>query len=244
MKLAIERTMFGFNDGIDAVNELNDKFTFLSVLLNRLLSEKYDGKKIKFLNLFFYDSSEKLEKAYGKKYFLHYYGGQFTYKKVISYPDFLKLDFNSQKQFIWHKAYEMLQFASRELKNHNLLEASEYAFHKGIELNLNADYRMLEENIVIFKEHYKAALWVNFLESKMEANFTLEKDNKLILKTKIDEAPNGMEFFLVMFQKIQQQENGVVIRGEEDVSYLPLEIAFEKENDKMTAKFVAQKVQS
>jgi len=153
MKLVIDRTLFSFNDGIDAINQLNDKFTVLSILLNRLLSEKYIGKKIKYLNLFFYKNPVKLIKAYGKDYFLNYYGGQLTYKKVIDYDFFLSLDYDGKKKFIWKTAYEMLQFAAKELKNESLLNASEYAYHTGLQMELNADYRMIETNVIIFGEN-------------------------------------------------------------------------------------------
>ncbi|MFB9080256.1 hypothetical protein ACFFLS_11795 [Flavobacterium procerum] len=233
MKLAIERTLFGFNDGIDTINVLNDKFTPLSILLNRLLSEKYTGKKIKYLNLFFYETSEKLQKAYGKDYFLHYYGGQFTYKKVINYNYFLGLSFNGQKHFIWKEAYNMLQFAGDELKNYNLKESSEYAFNTGLQLNLNADFRMLETDITLFEEKYKASLWLNFTEENMEANFTLEKDNEILLNKLVHSGSNGMEFFLVMFKKIESKGNSIFIRATKDLSYLPLQINFAKKAGKV-----------
>ncbi|KVV16355.1 hypothetical protein [Flavobacterium sp. TAB 87] len=226
MKLVIDRTLFGFNDGIDTINQLNDKFTFLSILLNRLLSEKYTGKKIKYLNLFFYENPIKLIKAYGKDYFLHYYGGQFTYKRVIDYDFFLSLNYDGQKQFIWKTAYEMLQFAAEELKNESLLNASEYAYHKGLEMELNADYRMIETEVIIFGKNYKAAVWVNFLVDKMQANFTLEKNNQIVLKKLLEEGPNGMEFFLVMFKKILQKDNSIIIHGTKDLAYLPLQVSF------------------
>ncbi|TPG36296.1 hypothetical protein [Flavobacterium pectinovorum] len=236
-KLVIERTLLRFNDGIDAINLLNDRFNFLAILLNRLLSEKYNGKKIKFLNIFFYETSEKLLKAYGKEYFLHYYGGQFTYKKVIDYDYFYSLSFNDQKIFIWEKACEMLQFAGKELKNESLLISSEYAYNKGLEMNLNADYRMIENDVVLFEENYKAAVWVNFLDNKMEANFTLEKDNNIVLKKIIDQVPNGNVFFLTMFKKIEQKDSDtIIIKGLKDADYLPLEINFTKDNGKIISK--------
>jgi hypothetical protein len=225
MKLAIERTLFWFNNGED-ITDLNHKFYFLGNLLNRLLSEKYNGKKIKFLNIGLYANSEKLLKAYGKEYFLHYYGGQFTYKKVIDLSYFLSLNFNEQKMFIWKQAFEMLQFAGKELKNESLLISSEYAYKKGLEMNLNADYRMIETDVVLFDVSYKASLWINFLENKMQTNFTLEKDNKNVFEKVIGDAPNGMDFFLVMFKKIEQKGSSIIIKGLKDVSYLPLQITF------------------
>jgi hypothetical protein len=227
MKTVIERTMFWFNNEEDIVN-LNHQFYFLGNLLNRLLSDRYNGKKIKFLNIEFYSNSEKLQKAYNKAYFIHYYGGQFTYKKVVDLSFFLELNFSDQKKYIWEQAYEMLQFASKELKNESLLMSSEYAYHKGLEIGLIADYRMIETDVVLFEEKYKASLWVNFLENQMQANLTLEKDNKVIFKKQIGDAPNGMEFFLVMFKNIEQKDNSIIIKGAKDVEYLPLKISFTK----------------
>ncbi|AWK06360.1 hypothetical protein HYN56_19865 [Flavobacterium crocinum] len=231
MKLVIERTLFGFNDGIDSIKTLDDKFTPLSILMNRLLSDKYNGKKIKYLNLFFYESSEKLQKAYGKPYFLHYYGGQFTYKKVIDYDYFLKLDFYDQKLLIWKEAYDMLQFAAAELKNESLKISSDYAYRKGLEMKLCADYRMVETDVVLFGEQYRASIWVNFKEFNMEANFTLERNDEIVLKRHLETASNGMEFFLVMFRKIEQLDNAVVIKGVKDLIYLPLQIDFVKNGE-------------
>lgn len=233
MKLIIERTLFRFNDGYQAINSLNDRFDFLAILLNRLLSENYNGKKIKYLNIFFYENSENLIKAYGKEYFLHYYGGQFTYKKVMDYYYFLSLSLDEQKAFIWKQAYEMLQFAGKELKNESLLLSSEYAYNKGLELNLNADYRMIETDVILFGEKYKASLWVNFLENEMQANFTLEKDNKIIFKKIIDHVPNGNDFFMIVFKKIEQENNTIIIKGAKDIEYLPMKIVFSESMTEM-----------
>lgn len=225
MKLTIERSLFWFINQDDLV-DLNHKFYFLGNLLNRLLCHEYNGKKLKFLNLEFYNNSDKLIKAYGKEYFLHYYGGQLTYKKVVDLNYFLKLNYEGQKLFIWEQAYEMLQFASKELKNDSLLISSDYAYKKGLELNLNADYRMIDKEVVLFGVNYKAAVWLNFLENEMHANFTLEKDNNIVFKKYIEKGPNGMGFFFVMFKKIEQIDNLIIIKGVKDLEYLPLKLFF------------------
>lgn len=49
----IERTLFWFKDGDEVLKTLNEDFFGLGTLLNRLLNEKYEGKKIKFINLDF-----------------------------------------------------------------------------------------------------------------------------------------------------------------------------------------------
>jgi hypothetical protein len=45
----IERTLFWFTDGDELLNNFNEDFFGLGTLLNRLLNEKYNGKKIKFI---------------------------------------------------------------------------------------------------------------------------------------------------------------------------------------------------
>jgi hypothetical protein len=85
---------------------------------------------------------------------------------------------------------------------------------------------MIETDVVLFEKKYKASLWVNFSENLMQANFTLEKDNKIIFKKVIGNAPSGMEFFLVMFKKIEQKDNSIIIKGLKDVDYLPMKIMF------------------
>ena len=149
----------------------------------------------------------------------------------MDYEYFLKLDFYNQKLLIWKEAYDMLQFAAAELKNESLKISSEYAYRKGLEMKLCADYRMVETDVVLFGEQYKASIWVNFKEFTMEANFELERNGEVLIRRLLETAPNGMEFFLVMFRKIEQSHNGVVIKGVKDLVYLPLEIDFVKKGE-------------
>lgn len=232
MSTIIERTMFWFNSDQD-IEFLNHKFYFLGSLLNRILNETYNGKKIKFLNIEFYNNPEQLIKAYNRDYYLHYYGGQLTYKKVVDLNFFATLSYHDQKLFVWEKAYEMLQFASKELKNESLLLSCEHAYHKGIKIELNADYRMIEADVVLFNTTYKASLWVNFFEHEMQANFTLEDKGKIIFKKFIGNAPNGMEFFFIMFKKIEQKGNCIIIKGAKDVEYLPVKILFSEKLEEL-----------
>lgn len=48
-----ERTMLWFQDRDDRINALNDDFFGLSTLLNRLLNERDDGKRLNFLTCIF-----------------------------------------------------------------------------------------------------------------------------------------------------------------------------------------------
>ena len=51
--MKIDRTLFWFIDGENQLNLVNDDFFGIATLLNRLMNETYDGKKIKFINIEF-----------------------------------------------------------------------------------------------------------------------------------------------------------------------------------------------
>ena len=75
----IERTLFWFKDGDELLISINEDFFGLATLLNRLLNEKYNGKKIKFINLDFatdktYDLHTNLPKEHP-----YYFGGHLRY---------------------------------------------------------------------------------------------------------------------------------------------------------------------
>lgn len=81
------------------------------------------------------------------------------------------------------------------------MEATEYAYQKGLEMDLNPDYRMVESEITIFNKNLKAAIWVNFKENGMFSKFTLEDaSNNIIFERNISGTQKGVEFFLVAHQ--------------------------------------------
>lgn len=228
MKNTIERTLFWFNDGDNKLLQLNERFFSLSVLLNRLLSEKYIGKKIQFINLFF--RTEKTYKLHpqAEKFFVYFYDKQLTYDDVFDLESFNKLNKKDQSKFLWKRAYEILQEASIFLKNKQLLFASDYAYNKGIEMGLNADYRMVSKDVVLFNQNMKASVWVNFKEDKMFSSFTLENNGDIFFKKEIDKTQSGIEYFLEIYKDIEQTVDGIIIRGNRNVEYLPLKISLEE----------------
>jgi hypothetical protein len=229
MKNAIERTLFWFNDGDDKLLSLNERYFSLGTLLNRLLCENYKGKKIQFINIYF--RTEETYKLHPKapKHYTHFYGGQLTYDDVFDLDMFNKISEQEQNEFVWKRAFEILQDASTSIKNKQLLSASEYAFNKGLEMNLNPDYRMVEKDIELFNQPMKAAVWVNFRKEGMYSKFTLEKENQIVFEKEIDKTRNGVEFFLEMYKDIELKGNDIIIKGRKDVEYLPLKIPISKE---------------
>jgi hypothetical protein len=229
----IERTLFWFRDGHEKKSFLNDSFFCLGTLLNRLLNEKYDEKKIKFINIDF--SSDETYKLFptNPMNYIHYYGaggGHLHYYGVIDFLDFNKLSDIEKKKLIWKKSYEYLQESAKKIKNESLFVASEYAYNQGIILNFNPDYRMVETEIFIHEQSIKASIWVNFRKEGMFSIFTLEKDGQILFEKDIDNTQNGVEFFLEMYKEIEFKNNIITIKGRKDVDNLPLKITLLPEN--------------
>ncbi|MCV6630440.1 MAG: hypothetical protein OIF50_11360 [Flavobacteriaceae bacterium] len=228
MRDNIERTLFWFSDGDNKLLELDKKFFPLSTLLNRLLCEKYDGKKIQFINLFFRTEETYRLHPQAERFFTHFYDKQLTYDDVFDLELFNKLNENEQIQFLWKRSCEALQKASTVLKNKQLLLASEYAYSKGVEIDLNPDYRVVQKDIMLFNKSLKAAVWINFKNNGMYSNFTLEKDGEIVFQKYIDNTENGVEYFLEIYKDIELVADGIVIKGRKDVGYLPLKVPLEE----------------
>lgn len=224
----IDRTLFWFKDGDEMLIALNEDFFGLGTLLNRLLNARYDGKKIKFINLDF---------ATNKTYELHpnlpketayYYGGHLSYYGLFNKEQFSSLNWTERQKCIWDKAHQYLCKSAQSIKNKKLLEAAEYAYEKGIEIDLNPDYRLVETNINVSGQQLKASVWVIFKEDGMYSKLTLEKEEEIVFEKDIDKTKKGVEFFLEMYKGIELDNGNIVIKGRRDVDYLPLKIPLDK----------------
>ncbi|WP_139113109.1 hypothetical protein [Mucilaginibacter sp. PPCGB 2223] len=125
--------------------------------------------------------------------------------------------------FLWERAYEILIEVSVKSKISELAVAAEYGYHKGLRMNLETNFRLLEENIVLYGTNIKAILSINFDDFNMYSVFTLEKGyDTIIFEHQIDSAKLGIEYFLTIYKKITVVNNVIVIKGSKDVDYLPL----------------------
>jgi hypothetical protein len=220
----IERTLFWFKDGDEQLLSLNEDFFGISTLLNRLLNEKYTGKKIKFINLDF---------ATNRTYELHpilpketpyYYGGHLRYYGLFDVAQFSVLSWKDKKRYLWGRAYDYIKKTAATIKNEELLIAIEYAYSKGLEENLNPDYRLLDININIFNQIYRVSLWIMFKEDGMYSKLSIETDTKVFFEKEIDKTQKGVEFFLEMYKALEFDGNNIIIKGRKDVDYLPLKV--------------------
>jgi hypothetical protein len=137
---------------------------------------------------------------------------------------FNEFNWNKKQRYIWENAYKYLKNSANFIKNNKLLDAVEDAYFKGIEDNLNPDYRLLEININYSKLQLKVYLWINFREDGMYSKLTLEKDLEIFFEKEIDKTRKGIEFFLEMYKTLEFDGNNIIIKGRKDVDYLPLKI--------------------
>lgn len=220
----IDRTLFWFKDGDEVLISLNEDFFGLAVLLNRLLNDRYDGVKIKFINLDF--STDKTYELHPRipKNTPYYYGGHLRYYGVFDINEFIGFGKIEQGRFVWEKAYNYLIESAKVIENNKLLEAAGYAYSKGLEMDLNTDYRVLDTYLFISGEQLRASIWITFKEDGMYSKFILERSGGVVFEKELDRSKKGVEFFLEMYKAIEVEDNNIVLKGRKDVEYLPLKI--------------------
>ena len=226
--MKIQRTMFWFNDGDDQLLPLTNRFYEIGHLLNRLINEKYTSKRIRLINICFYS-----QKSYDL-YPLIPRGGRLSsgvlnFHALLDFANFNCISDDVQTRFIWDRTYEFLQISAKEMKNEDLLNSIEYGYHRGIELNLNPDYRMVEAEVVLYGSNVHVSVWANFRREAIHAVFTIEKNGQIIFTKEIDKGGVGVEYFLEIFKSIGVVGNSVIIKGSKDEDYLPLKIFISEE---------------
>ena len=223
--MKIGRTLFWFRDGSERIQHLSGQFFGLGTLLNRLLNEKYDGKKIPFINLEFYtEKTYELFPAVPKN--THYYsGGDLQYYGWFDKDEFMKLSWSGQSVFLWERGCQYLRESAQLMKNKDLTEAVDYAYHQGHAMELNPDFRAVDTEIVLSGQKIRASVWIVFKEERMYSKLTLEQDGTVIFEKNIDQTANGVEFFLEIYKSISLEGENMVIKGHKDVEYLPLKIS-------------------
>ncbi len=230
---SIERTLFFFKDGDQNLIELIKGFFPYYNLLNRLLSEKYKGKKIKFINIAFYTEATYALYPNQPKHYTHYHGGNLWFNGVFDIEAFVKMNDEEQIIYIWTEACNNLREAAILSKNEELLHACNFAFKKGLELKLNPDFILLECETRLGSDIVKAELWIHFFEGNMKSKLSFSKNGIIQFEREIDKTKYGIEFFLDMYKKIEIKNNSIVISGHREVEYLPLVIPINIGNSHM-----------
>ncbi|WP_153394810.1 hypothetical protein [Chryseobacterium vaccae] len=223
--MKIGRTLFWFRDGSERIQHLSGQFFGLGTLLNRLLNEKYNGKKIPFINLEF--NTEKTYELFPviPKNTPYYSGGDLQYYGLFDQDEFMKLSWSGQSVFLWERGCQYLKDSAQLMKNKDLTEAVDYAYHKGLAMELNPDFRVVDTEIVLSGQKIRASVWIVFKEEGMYSKLTLEQDGTVIFEKNIDQTAHGIEFFLEIYKSINLEGENMVIKGRKDVEYLPLKIS-------------------
>jgi len=226
--MKIGRTLFWFKDGDKQLNKLTDDFFGLGFLLNRLLNEKYDGKKIKFINIdFFTENTFKLYPILPKEA-PYCYNGHLRYYGVFDFHLFESFSYEERYNFVWEKAHKYLIEAAKNNKNPKLIEAVNYAYKKGLELELNPDFRVIDVFIPIDGKEVRASIWILFQKDGMASKFTLQSSENLIFEQVLDKTEKGVEIFLEMYKSIAIENGNIVIKGRKDIASLPVKIPLSK----------------
>lgn len=220
----IERTMFWFTDGDEQQVSVNEDFFGIAMLLNRLLNDVYDGKKIKFINLNFFTSITYELHSVLPKDTPYYYGGHLTYYGLFDFTKFNVLNWNEKNNYVWEKACDYIKKSAEFTKNKKLFDAVEYAYLKGIEIKLNPDYCLLSVSVDVYNRQLNVSLWINFREDGMYSKLVIENDARIIFEKQIDKTHKGVEYFLEMYKALEFDGNNIIIKGRKDVAYLPIKI--------------------
>ncbi|HEU4901717.1 MAG TPA: hypothetical protein VFT06_02970 [Flavisolibacter sp.] len=225
----IGRTLFWFKDGDERCLTLDERFFAYGTLLNRLLNQCYSGKKLKFINInFFSQQTFDLYPSFPKEA-VYYYGGNLQYYGFLDYAQFDKLSEHEQVRTVWEKAYHYLKNAAEAIKNEDLLAACKYAFAKGLETNLDPDYRMLDTELTLHGKAVRASVWLNFRKDGMHSRLTIEKEGRVLFEKHLDKTKNGVEYFLVMYKQIASNGTNVIVKGRKDAGHLPLTVPISKD---------------
>lgn len=221
----IDRTLFWFYDQAGPILKLNEAFLGLSTLLNRLLNEKYEGRKIQFINLDF-ATLEKYETApsvpMDEPY---YYGGHLRYYGLFDSAKFSTLTTNEKKAFVWKQGCDNLMKSATSINNTELLEATQYAYKKGIAKDLNPDFCVVKNNIELNRQNFTVSVWINFTEDSMFSKLIVEKNGNVIFEQVLDKSRNGIEFFLEIYKKLELKVNLIIVKRHKDAGP-PVKVPF------------------
>jgi hypothetical protein len=228
MKHLIDRALVWFKDGNGTRLDLNYKYYPLSVLYTSLLRERYQGKKIQFINVNF--KSEKHYQLYPKdlRHNLHFHGGHFNYNDVFDFDHFNAMSEEQKKIFIWCRVNEIMAAAAETLGNTELEKANEYAYNTGMERSLNADYKILETEVVLFEQAVKAAIWYMFKEDGMYSYLVLTRDEKELFRKELAKGALGNPFFLVMYKRITANRDTLTIEYVRSAETRPVRTLIER----------------
>jgi hypothetical protein len=223
----IGRLLFWFKDGEESLYGYSKRFSPLAMLLNRLLNETYEGKKIKFLNLYFYTQKSFEVYKQTELNYTHSCGGHIHHNALFSRREYEVLAFSEQKKLLWKRACEILQVIARDTGNSSLGISAGTAFKKGIEMGLKEDFVIRSANFQIHDHSVKVSILAHFVGERVFSVLSVQSDNEMVLEEEIDSTDSDNEFFYTIYKKIElDKDNNIVIKGHYSIDYLPMTVPF------------------
>ncbi|MET7000198.1 hypothetical protein [Chitinophaga defluvii] len=215
---------WSFEDEYGDIVTLNEQLSSLMLLQERLMKEVYTGDRIQALKLNFIAEEKYLQQPEIRRYHAHSYFGKLSYNDVFDFDTFEKMSHAERAIFMWNRAYEVVKVLAEQTGNIPLLEAAGYAWHKGLELGLKTDYKLLESSVKLHGVSLLATLWMRFNEDKMRAVLKLEKEGRVLLEKSVFSTALGIISCQGIFRKIEAKGDTIIVKGAKNMWELPLKI--------------------
>ena len=227
--MRIGRLLYWFKDGETNKKDLHEDFYGLAVLHTTLLNEVYNAKRIIFANIEFFSASSfdiypKLVKGH------YFYGGHLTYNGLIDFELFYSLSEKEKTEFIWKKSFEFLSDSARQMKSKPLLEAAEYAYHKGKQIEFNTDFEATTASLDLFGVTVQASVIILFLKDRLSAKLVLKRESRVVFERTVRETKRGVGLFLEIFTRISSAGDMIIIDGTKGIEGFPIVISISKED--------------
>ena len=230
MRRLILRTLFWFYDE-DEFHKLVERFSPWGEMLTRLMLEKYEGKRMVYININF--KTQKRYDSFGfSPNYTHYYGGNLAYDGLWDMDYYNSLPPNEQIRFVWDKGCEFLITASEASRNQSLADACRYAHAKGLEMGVNPDFRRLAVPVELYGRNLVACIWIHYDDPTMmmTAVFTLEDGDRRLFEKKLCAVEFKYDFFPGWIKKIEVKNgNTVIVKGHYELDCLPYKIPIPEE---------------
>ncbi|MFM2000404.1 MAG: hypothetical protein RL204_2351 [Bacteroidota bacterium] len=220
--MKIERVLFWFRIGGENLPYLFDRFFGLSHLLGRILNEEYKGKKIKYINLYFYTKESFELFPHLEINAVHSHGGHINFYGLLKEEELSKLETTEQKLYIWRMACLALEKCAATLEN-KVLEASIIIANKrGVQLGLNTDFKAITHEFEMFGLVFCASIYFKFQEEVVSSWLILEHKDRTIYECEMSHASVGAEIFLEAYKSIKLEGESLIVSGRRDVLGGPL----------------------
>ncbi|HRE57190.1 MAG TPA: hypothetical protein PLW09_05155 [Candidatus Kapabacteria bacterium] len=225
--MKIGRTLFWFDYGNGQDQALTREFWGIAHLLNRLLNTRYNGKRIEFINIYYYIEEEYERYPVLRKDMPDYKGGPLSYFAVWDIVYFNSLDWEEKQRYIWEKSCQYIKKSAEIIKNKKLLDAIEYAYEEGLRLNLDTSYCRFEITIEYNGLPFKISLWIKYGQNIIYSTLTVESDED-IYEMELLSWVDGYDLFSDMHRKLEFDGKNIIIKGYREFEFFPIKISLDE----------------